>query len=92
MAIQQNLQMLVPNELRGRVMGVWSIVHTSIRPIGEMQFSAVAAIAGAPVALILGGAMLIVASVVYTGRTTYAHKLSDLRQAALDDMKAWERK
>jgi hypothetical protein len=79
--------MLVPNELRGRVMGVWSIVHTSIRPLGEVQFSLVA-IVSAPLALVLGGAMVVVGSVLFTAPTKYGHQLTDLRQAALDEAAA----
>ena len=86
-AIQQNLQLLVPNELRGRVMGVWSIVHTSIRPLGEVQFSALAII-GAPLALVLGGAMLIAGSILFTAPSKYGQQLADLRQAALDEAAA----
>ncbi len=84
-AVQQNLQMLVPTELRGRVMGVWSIVHTSIRPMGEMQFSAIA-VFSAPAALIVGGVMLIAASVLYIAPSKQSHRLKDLRQAALDSV------
>ena len=84
-AVQQNLQMLVPSELRGRVMGVWSIVHTSIRPMGEMQFSAIA-VFSAPAALIVGGSMLIVATVLYIAPSKQSHRLKDLRQAALESV------
>lgn len=84
-AVQQNLQMLVPSELRGRVMGVWSIVHTSIRPMGEMQFSAIA-VFSAPAALIVGGFMLIVATVLYIAPSKQSHRLKDLRQAALESV------
>jgi MFS family permease len=83
-AIQQNLQLLVPNELRGRVMGVWSIVHTSIRPMGEVQFSALAIIA-APLSLVVGGAMLIAGSILFTAPSKYGKQLADLRQLALDE-------
>lgn len=82
-AVQQNLQMLVPTELRGRVMGVWSIVHTSIRPMGELQFSAIA-VFSAPAALVVSGVMLIAASVLYIAPSKQSHRLKDLRQAALD--------
>jgi predicted MFS family arabinose efflux permease len=83
-AIQQNLQMLVPNQLRGRVMGVWSIVHTSIRPMGEMQFSGIAALFSTPVALIVGGVLLVFASVMYTSTSKHGRRLADLRQVALE--------
>lgn len=80
--VQQNLQMLVTNELRGRVMGVWSIVHSSVRAVGEMQFSGVAAVATAPFSLILSGAMVIAAAAFFGvyGRPT--RRLIDIREAA----------
>jgi MFS family permease len=84
-AIQQNLQMLVPNEFRGRVMGVWSIVHTSLRPMGEMQFSGMAALLSAPVSLVASGVVVIAGALLYTAPSRYAHALKDLRQAALDE-------
>jgi MFS family permease len=83
-AIQQNLQMLVPNQLRGRVMGVWSIVHTSIRPLGEMQFSGIAALFSAPAALITGGVMLVLANGIFTSTSKHGRQLADLRVAALE--------
>src|SRR5439155_24288644 len=58
-SIQQNLQMLVPDDFRGRVLGVWSIVHSSVRPLGEMQFSAIAAIATASLSIVFSGAMIV---------------------------------
>ena len=50
--VQTNLQMLVANEFRGRVMGVWSMMHTSVRPMGELQFAGVAAVVSAPFAVV----------------------------------------
>lgn len=85
-AIQQNLQMLVPNEFRGRVMGVWSIVHTVLRPAGEIQFSGVAALISAPVSLVFSGVLVIAAAVFYTTPSTHANDLKDLRQAALEEV------
>ncbi len=64
--IQQNLQLLVPNQFRGRVMGVWSIVHSSIRPMGEMQFSGLAALVSAPFAVIVGGVMIVASAFFFT--------------------------
>ena len=87
-AIQQNLQMLVPNDFRGRVMGIWSIVHTSLRPAGEMQFTGVAALFSAPVSLIVSGVMVIAGALFYTVPSKYAHQLKDLRQAALAEHEA----
>ena len=85
-AIQQNLQMLVPNEFRGRVMGIWSIVHTSLRPAGEMQFTGIAALFSAPVSLIASGIFVIAAALFYTAPSKYTNQLKDLRQIALEDV------
>ena len=80
--IQQNLQLLVPNDFRGRVMGIWSIVHTSLRPAGEMQFTGVAALFTAPISLIFSGAMVMAAALFYTAPSRHAHALKDLREQA----------
>ena len=58
-AAQTSIQLMVSDEFRGRVMGLWGMTHTSVRPLGEMQFAAVAAFASTPVALVLGGLMVV---------------------------------
>ncbi len=82
-AIQTNLQMLVANELRGRVMGIWSMVHTSVRPAGEMQFGAVAALLCAPIAFIVSGALIIAFALAYVAPSSQIRRLRDLREAAM---------
>ena len=56
-SIQSSLQMLVPDEVRGRVMGFYGMTW-SIMPLGGMLFGALASIAviGAPFAVVIGGA------------------------------------
>jgi MFS family permease len=83
-AIQANLQMLVPNDFRGRVMGIWSIVHTSIRPLGEMQLTGVAALVAAPFALGASGVMVVLFAVSYIAHSHHVRELPDLRQAAAE--------
>ena len=83
--IQQNLQMLVPNAFRGRVMGLWGIVHSSVRPLGEMQFSGIAAVATAPFSLVLNGAMVIAAAAYFGARGRPTRQLMDLREAAVTE-------
>ena len=78
-AVQTNLQMLVANEFRGRVMGIWSMVHTSVRPVGELQFAGVAALASAPVAAIVGGVAVLVYTLGYLSRSRQIRRLEDLR-------------
>ena len=82
-AIQTNLQMLVANELRGRVMGIWSMVHTSIRPMGELQFGGIAALVSAPFALIASGAIIIVLALGYALPSKHLRQLADLREQAM---------
>jgi MFS family permease len=87
-AVQANLQMLVPNDFRGRVMGIWSIVHTSFRPVGEMQLSGIAAAVSAPFALALSGTMVIAFAFLYSAPNRDLRRLVDLREAAADEAKA----
>jgi MFS family permease len=57
-SIQTTLQMRVPDELRGRVMGVYGMTY-NIGPLGGMQAGAVASVASAPIAVGLGGLAII---------------------------------
>lgn len=52
-----SVQMIVPNELRGRVMGVYSLTW-SLLPLGGMVMGGLAALSDAPTAVALGGALL----------------------------------
>ena len=51
--IQNSLQLMVPDEMRGRVMGFYGMTY-NIRPLGGMQAGALAAVIGAPFALAVG--------------------------------------
>jgi sugar phosphate permease len=56
--LQTTLQMRVPDELRGRVMGVFGMTH-NIGPLGALQAGAIADQFGAPVAVaVSGGAIM----------------------------------
>ena len=73
--IQSAMHMLVPNEFRGRVMGLWGMTHTSIRPIGEMQFAGVAALAAAPFALVLSAGVFLFFVLFVIAPNKYLKKL-----------------
>ncbi|MDA1215582.1 MAG: MFS transporter [Chloroflexi bacterium] len=77
--IQSTMHMLVPNEFRGRVMGLWGMTHTSIRPMGEMQFAGVAALVAAPFALALGGGILLAFVVLVVAHNRH---IKELRRSA----------
>ena len=51
------LQVNLPNELRGRVMGIYGLVW-ELMPVGGMIAGGVAEVAGAPIAVGIGGVMV----------------------------------
>lgn len=51
---QTTLQLLVPDEVRGRVMGLYGVAY-NIQPLGAMQMGTIADIISAPVAVAVGG-------------------------------------
>lgn len=87
-AVQANLQMLVPDDFRGRVMSVWGMVHTGIRPMGEMEVGGLAAATSAPLAVVVSG----VAVLVFTGLVLFPNKqvrqLGDLRAQKMADLES----
>ncbi|MDQ6623785.1 MAG: MFS transporter, partial [Verrucomicrobiota bacterium] len=58
------LQMIVPDEMRGRVMGVWSLIFGSMIPIGSLQSGALANWLGTRYALAFGAIICAVAALV----------------------------
>jgi len=47
-------QLSVPDEVRGRIMGVWGLVMAGTGPIGSLQIGALAEYLGAPNAVLIG--------------------------------------
>ena len=56
-AIMSSLQLLVPDNMRGRVMGFYGMTW-SIMPLGAFQAGAIAEFVGVPVAIAIGGALV----------------------------------
>jgi MFS family permease len=67
--VQTALQLRVPDELRGRVMGIYGVTH-NIGPLGALQAGIIADTFSPPTALIVGGAaiMLFALGVAYSNR------------------------
>ena len=61
--IMSTLQLMVPNELRGRVMGIYGMTW-SLLPVGAMQSGAIAEYTSAPLAVAVGGGAVILFAVV----------------------------
>ncbi len=60
--VMSALQILVPNELRGRVMGIYGMTW-SLLPLGAMQAGVIAEYTSAPFAVAVGGAAVILFAV-----------------------------
>ena len=58
------LQTIVPDELRGRVMGVYAFTFLGMAPFGALQAGWLAEHLGAPVAVALGGLVCVLGSLV----------------------------
>ena len=58
------LQTIVPDEMRGRVMGIWSLIFGAMIPLGSLEAGAVAHWLGTPFALGLGAVICAVSALV----------------------------
>jgi MFS family permease len=56
------LQTIVPDDMRGRVMGVWSLIFGAMIPLGSLEAGAVAHWFGTPVALALGAIICVISA------------------------------
>ena len=62
------IQAMVPDELRGRVMAVYSMMFMGMAPIGALLAGLLAGIIGAPMTVALGGTICIIGSVFFGWR------------------------
>ena len=53
-SVQSSLQMMVPDDIRGRVMGFYSMTY-SLGPLGALQAGALAGLVTTPIAIAVGG-------------------------------------
>jgi predicted MFS family arabinose efflux permease len=58
------LQTIVPDDMRGRVMGVWSLIFGAMIPLGSLEAGAVAHWFSTPFALALGGIVCAISALV----------------------------
>jgi MFS family permease len=58
------LQTIVPDQMRGRVMGVWSLVFGAMIPIGSLQAGSIADWLGTPTSLGFGAAVCAIAALI----------------------------
>ncbi len=65
---QSVLHSEVPNEYRGRVMGIWGMTYTLSQPMGSMQVGAMASFIGATSAVAIGGSIACAIAIAGIGR------------------------
>ena len=70
------LQGLVPGEMRGRVMSVYSLIAAGFMPLGSMLLGSLGSVIGVPLAVGLGGAVTIATAALS------ARLLTDIRTVA----------
>src|SRR5256884_3233073 len=68
------LQTLVPDQLRGRVMGFYSFVFVGMAPLGAFQAGVFAEHAGAPAAVAVGGLVRALVGLLVAGRGAASQK------------------
>jgi hypothetical protein len=62
------VQVTVPDELRGRVMGVYMMVFAGVTPVGAFLIGTVAEAAGVPAACAAGGGLALIAVLIQAAR------------------------
>jgi MFS family permease len=62
------IQSMAPDELRGRVMAVYSMMFMGMAPVGALLAGAIAQRIGAPATVALGGAACIVGAIIFATR------------------------
>lgn len=59
------IQAMIPDELRGRVMSVYSMMFMGMAPLGSLLAGTLAGVLGAPETVALGGVVCLIAAVVF---------------------------
>ena len=73
--LMTQLQISVPDELRGRVMGIFTMTY-SMMPLGSLPMGAIAGIMGTPFAVAAGGGMVIISTLGIASTSSTLRKLT----------------
>ena len=68
------IQAMIPDELRGRVMSVYSMMFMGLAPIGALLAGSLAGLIGAPETVALGGAVCILGALVFGLKFSHLEK------------------
>jgi MFS family permease len=64
---QSTLHTLVPNEYRGRVMGIWGMTHSLMQPMGGLMMGGAASVIAASMVVTIGGSVVTLFGLIGTG-------------------------
>jgi len=70
------VQTSVPDELRGRVMGVYTLIFFGSLPLGALLIGAMAERLGAPAAVLINACIVLLTSTVILLRLPYIRRLT----------------
>lgn len=76
---QTSMHSQVPNEYRGRVMGVWGLTHTLVQPSGGLAMGGAASGIGAPAVVAAGGSVILLFAALVVGRSPHVRNLGAAR-------------
>ena len=68
------IQAMIPDELRGRVMSVYSMMFMGLAPIGALLAGSLAGLIGAPETVALGGAICVLGAVIFGLKFSHLEK------------------
>ena len=89
-AAQVTLQFLVADEFRGRVMSVWELTHMGVRPLGEIQVALVATLFTAPIAVMLGGTLVVAFALLVAAPNRQLRKLRNISAESTGNLQELE--
>jgi MFS family permease len=61
------LQTIVPDEMRGRVMGIWTLIFGGMIPLGSLEAGVMADLLGTPATMAIGALICALAAFVTLG-------------------------
>jgi MFS family permease len=74
---QSILHTLVPNEYRGRVMGIWGLTHSVLQPMGGLIMGVAASVAAASVVVAVGGGVVTLFGLLGAGLDRRVRSIGD---------------
>lgn len=74
---QSTLHTLVPNEYRGRVMGIWGMTHSLMQPMGGLAMGGAASVIATSTVVAIGGSVVALFGLLGTGLNSRIRNIGD---------------